>query len=109
MPLLVQRTIGRQITLRHRIGKGRYGEVYLGEWKGTNVAVKSINSSEEASWWKEQQIYKLVMMKHPNILESMAWDIRSKDNITQMIIVTDYHQRGSLYDYLQNYTLSEGN
>jgi hypothetical protein len=107
MPLLVQRTIGRQITLKQRIGKGRYGEVYLADWKGTYVAVKSINSSEEASWWREQAIYKLALMKHPNILESIAWDIRSKDNMTQMIIVTDFHARGSLYDYLQSTSLSE--
>lgn len=68
MPLLVQRTIGKQITLKQRIGKGKFGEVYLGEWKGTYVAVKSINTSEEASWWREQQIYKQALMKHPNIL-----------------------------------------
>ncbi|CAL8106614.1 unnamed protein product [Orchesella dallaii] len=107
MPLLVQRTIGKQITLKQRIGKGKFGEVYLGEWKGTYVAVKSINTSEEASWWREQQIYKQALMKHPNILVSLAWDIHSKDSMTQMIIVTDFHPKGSLYDYLTHYTLSD--
>jgi serine/threonine protein kinase len=37
----------------------------------------------------------------------MAWDIRSMDSITQMIIVTDYHSNGSLYDHLQTHTLTE--
>jgi hypothetical protein len=68
LPLLVQRTIGRQITLRGRIGKGRYGEVFLGEWGGTSVAVKSFHSMEDASWEREKQIYQLALMKHPNIL-----------------------------------------
>ena len=103
----VQRTIGRQVTLKQRIGKGRYGEVYLGEWGGTFVAVKSFHSMEEASWLREKQIYMLALIKHPNILVSMAWDIRSVDSITQMIIVTDYHPNGSLYDYLQTHTLTE--
>lgn len=38
---------------------------------------------------------------------SLAWDIHSKDSMTQMIIVTDFHPKGSLYDFLQHYTLSD--
>lgn len=40
MPLLAQRTIARQITLKECIGRGRFGEVYVGEWRGEKVAVK---------------------------------------------------------------------
>ena len=69
--LQVQRTIGRQVTLKQRIGKGRYGEVYLGEWGGTFVAVKSFHSMEETSWLREKQIYMLALIKHPNILGKM--------------------------------------
>jgi len=37
----------------------------------------------------------------------MAWDICSIESVTRMIIVTDYHPEGSLYDYLQTRTLPE--
>lgn len=66
--LQVQSTIGQQIRLGQRIGKGRYGDVYLGEWGGTSVAVKSFHSTEENSWTRERQIYQLALLKHPNIL-----------------------------------------
>lgn len=72
LPLLKQRTIGMQIVLRSRIGKGRYGEVFLGDWGGTSVAVKSFHSLEDASWEREKQIYQLALMKHPNILGNYA-------------------------------------
>ncbi|XP_060599365.1 bone morphogenetic protein receptor type-1B-like [Ruditapes philippinarum] len=37
LPLLVQRTIAKQIQLTKTIGKGRYGEVYKANWRGENV------------------------------------------------------------------------
>jgi len=107
MPLLKQRTIGQQVSFKQRIGKGRFGSVFLGEWDGTKVAVKAFPSTEEASWLKEIKIFQLPLMQHYNILGSNAWDIHSQDNTTQLIIVTDYHPNGSLYDYLQTRTLNE--
>ncbi|KAK6037560.1 hypothetical protein COOONC_24935 [Cooperia oncophora] len=41
------------------------------------------------------------MLNHENILQFVAADIFSMDSFTQMILVTDYHPLGSLYDYLQ--------
>ncbi|KHJ78829.1 hypothetical protein OESDEN_21545, partial [Oesophagostomum dentatum] len=41
------------------------------------------------------------MLNHENILQFVAADIFSMDSLTQMILVTDYHPLGSLYDYLQ--------
>lgn len=40
LPLLVQRTIAKQIQMFHPVGKGRYGEVWLAKWRGERVAVK---------------------------------------------------------------------
>ncbi|CAH1788581.1 unnamed protein product, partial [Owenia fusiformis] len=42
LPLLVQRTIARQIQLYETIGLGRYGKVLRGRWRGENVAVKIV-------------------------------------------------------------------
>ena len=74
LPLLVQRTIARQIRLCEIIGKGRYGEVWRGNWKGENVAVKIFPSREERSWYREAEIYQTVMLRHENILGFIAAD-----------------------------------
>lgn len=74
LPLLVQRTIARQIRLGEIIGKGRYGEVWCGHWRGENVAVKIFSSREERSWFREAEIYQTVMLRHENILGFIAAD-----------------------------------
>lgn len=68
LPLLVQRTIARQIQLMDLIGKGRYGEVYRGKWRGESVAVKIFLSRDECSWFREAEIYQTVMLRHENLL-----------------------------------------
>lgn len=79
LPLLVQRSIARQIQLVETIGKGRFGEVWRGRWRGENVAVKIFSSREERSWFREAEIYQTVMLRHDNILGFIAAD--NKGNI----------------------------
>nr|KAF6454895.1 bone morphogenetic protein receptor type 1A [Rousettus aegyptiacus] len=69
LPLLVQRTIAKQIQMVRQVGKGRYGEVWMGKWRGEKVAVKVFFTTEEASWFRETEIYQTVLMRHENILE----------------------------------------
>lgn len=64
----VQRTIAKQINLVHSVGKGRYGEVWLGRWRGEKVAVKIFFTTDEASWFRETEIYQTVLLRHENIL-----------------------------------------
>lgn len=51
-----------------QIGKGRYGEVWMGKWRGEKVAVKVFFTTDEASWSRETEIYQTVLMRHENIL-----------------------------------------
>ncbi|CAI9607936.1 unnamed protein product, partial [Staurois parvus] len=74
LPLLVQRTIARTIVLQESIGKGRFGEVWRGKWRGEEVAVKIFSSREERSWFREAEIYQTVMLRHENILGFIAAD-----------------------------------
>lgn len=74
LPLLVQRSIARQIQLIEVIGKGRFGEVWRGSWRGEFVAVKIFSSREECSWFREAEIYQTVMLRHENILGFIAAD-----------------------------------
>lgn len=41
---MVQRSIARQIQLLEVVGKGRFGEVWKGSWRGEFVAVKIFSS-----------------------------------------------------------------
>ncbi|KAH3734740.1 hypothetical protein DPMN_041185 [Dreissena polymorpha] len=105
LPLLVQRTIAKQIQLVKSIGKGRYGEVYKAKWRGENVAVKIFLTTEEASWFRETELYQTVLLRHDNILGFIAADIKGTGSWTQLFLITDYHDNGSLYDYLTENTL----
>lgn len=101
LPLLVQRTIAKQIHMVTSVGKGRYGEVWLAKWRGERVAVKVFFTTEEASWFRETEIYQTVLMRHDNILGFIAADIKGTGGWTQMLLITDYHDLGSLHDFLQ--------
>lgn len=101
LPFLVQRTVARQISLVECVGKGRYGEVWRGQWQGENVAVKIFSSRDEKSWFRETEIYNTVLLRHDNILGFMASDMTSRNSSTQLWLITHYHENGSLYDYLQ--------
>lgn len=100
LPLLQQRSIARQIQLVEVIGKGRFGEVWRGKWRGENVAVKIFSSREECSWVREAEIYQTKMLRHENILGFIAADNKDNGTWTQLWLVTDYHEHGSLYDFL---------
>ncbi|KAJ0184069.1 hypothetical protein K1T71_000492 [Dendrolimus kikuchii] len=105
LPLLVQRSIARQIQLMDIIGKGRFGEVWRGRWRGENVAVKIFSSREECSWFREAEIYQTVMLRHENILGFIAADNKDNGTWTQLWLITDYHENGSLFDYLTARTI----
>ncbi|XP_053709737.1 bone morphogenetic protein receptor, type IBb isoform X1 [Synchiropus splendidus] len=127
LPLLVQRTIAKQIQMVKQIGKGRYGEVWMGKWRGERVAVKVFFTTEEKSWFRETEIYQTFLMRHENILgkwrssvqatssfppSTSSWssgfiaaDIKGTGSWTQLYLITDYHENGSLYDYLKSNSL----
>ncbi|KAG0729925.1 Bone morphogenetic protein receptor type-1B [Chionoecetes opilio] len=87
LPLLVQRTIAKQINLVHSVGKGRYGEVWLGRWRGEKWLSRSSSPRMKPRGY-------------------IAADIKGTGSMTQMLLITDYHALGSLYDYLQKTNLN---
>ena len=46
------------------------------------------------------------MTRHSNILGFIAADLCDRDGVTQMLILTEYHRRGSLHSYLENEELT---
>uniref|UniRef100_UPI00358E7612 TGF-beta receptor type-1-like isoform X1 n=1 Tax=Myxine glutinosa TaxID=7769 RepID=UPI00358E7612 len=106
LPLLMQRTIARTIVLQQIVGKGRFGEVWRGQWHGEDVAVKIFSSREERSWFREAEIYQTVMLRHENILGFIAADNMDNGIWTQLWLVSEYHELGSLFNYLCCFTFS---
>ena len=47
-------------------------------WRGERVAVKVFFTTEEASWFRETEIYQTVLMRHDNILGFIAADIKGR-------------------------------
>lgn len=106
LPLLIQRTLSKQVTLMNCIGKGRYGGVWRGIWNGEQVAVKIFSSRDEESWKRETEIYSTILLPHKNILGYIGSDMTSQNSSTQLWVLTDYYPLGSLYDYLHREPLS---
>lgn len=107
LPILVQRSIARQIQLIEIIGHGRYAEVWRGSWKNDNVAVKVFTTQNERSWTQEVDLYQTTMLRHENVLGFIAADNKDNGTWTQLWLVTDYHEHGSLFDFLNRNRLDE--
>ncbi|KAK9062851.1 hypothetical protein SSX86_020041 [Deinandra increscens subsp. villosa] len=87
------------ITLGERIGLGSYGEVYRGDWHGTDVAVKKFLDQEITTDSLEEFISEVRIMKrvrHPNVVLFMGAVTRAP----HLSIVTEFLPRGSLYKLL---------
>ncbi|CAH0403243.1 unnamed protein product [Chilo suppressalis] len=106
LPLMVQRTLAKQVTLMDCVGKGRYGEVWRGSWYADSVAVKIFFSRDEASWRRETEIYSTVLLRHENILAYVGSDCTSRGSCTQLWLITHFHPLGSLYEHLNRSTLT---
>jgi len=104
LPLLVHRTIARQVQILDQIGKGRHGEVFRGKWRGEDVAVKKFTTRDERSWFREAEIYQTIMLRHENILGFIAADNKDVGVWTELWLITEYHEKGSLFDHLRDRT-----
>ena len=100
LPLLAHRTVAKSIKLGERIGSGRFGQVYVGDYRGEKVAVKKFVSHDDKSWARETEIYNTVYLINDNILGFFASDMVSNNGVTELWLITHYHPNGSLYDYL---------
>ncbi|XP_065635094.1 probable serine/threonine-protein kinase SIS8 isoform X2 [Quercus suber] len=88
-----------EITLGERIGLGSYGEVYRGDWHGTEVAVKrfldqAISGDSLEEFRSEVRIMK--RLRHPNVVLFMGAVTRTPN----LSIITEFLPRGSLYRLL---------
>eukprot|EP00102_Acyrthosiphon_pisum_P021411 XP_016658621.1 PREDICTED: activin receptor type-2A-like [Acyrthosiphon pisum] len=92
------------IELVEEISRGRYAIHWKAIYKNNTVAVKIYPLEGKISWFIEQEVYQLPHMKHENIL-SFIGDVIDEFK-SEYWLITAYHDRGSLYDFLKCNTLS---
>uniref|UniRef100_A0A6I8NXJ4 Tyrosine-protein kinase n=1 Tax=Ornithorhynchus anatinus TaxID=9258 RepID=A0A6I8NXJ4_ORNAN len=87
------------ITMKHKLGGGQYGEVYVGVWRKYNltVAVKTLkeDTMEVEEFLKEAAVMKEI--KHPNLVQLLGVCTLEPP----FYIVTEYMPYGNLLDYLR--------
>ncbi|KAK3729457.1 hypothetical protein RRG08_010113 [Elysia crispata] len=80
---------------------GRYGSVWKGQLPDRFVAVKIFPIQDRQSWLAELEVYALPQMKHDNVLKFIASEERDDGDSAKLWLVTEYHDRGSLCDFLK--------
>ncbi|XP_010133910.1 PREDICTED: tyrosine-protein kinase ABL1 isoform X2 [Buceros rhinoceros silvestris] len=95
------------ITMKHKLGGGQYGEVYEGVWKKYNltVAVKTLkeDTMEVEEFLKEAAVMKEI--KHPNLVQLLGVCTREPP----FYIITEFMTYGNLLDYLRECNRQEVN
>jgi len=72
------------------------------------AAVKIFPHQDKQSWYAEQEIYTLLQMSHDNILKFIGIDKRGENLQLEFWLVTAFHERSSLCDYLKSNTVTWG-
>ncbi|XP_062222042.1 probable serine/threonine-protein kinase SIS8 isoform X2 [Phragmites australis] len=85
-----------EIAIGERIGLGSFGEVYRGDWHGTEVAVKKFLQQDISSDGLEEfrtEVRIMKRLRHPNVVLFMGAITR----VPNLSIVTEFLPRGSLF------------
>ncbi|CAG10278.1 unnamed protein product [Tetraodon nigroviridis] len=81
--------------------RGRFGCVWKAQLLNEYVAVKIFPIQDKLSWQNEYEIYSLNGMKHENILHFIGVEKRNNNLDLELWLITTYHDKGSLTDYLK--------
>ncbi|KAB5586378.1 hypothetical protein PHYPO_G00000900 [Pangasianodon hypophthalmus] len=98
------------IELDMQVGKGRFAEVYRAKLRQSSsqqfetVAVKIFPCEEYASWKNEKDVFSDIDLKHENVLHFLTAEERKVER--QFWLITAYHPRGNLQDYLTRHLIS---
>lgn len=83
------------------MGKGSFGVVWKGKWKGQYVAIKYINSEGEKKAFTIE-VRQLSRVIHPNIVK--LYGACTKNPVC---LVMEYAEGGSLYNGINFFLISE--
>ncbi|XP_032091018.1 activin receptor type-2B isoform X2 [Thamnophis elegans] len=81
--------------------RGRFGCVWKAQLMNEHVAVKIFPVQDKQSWQSERDIFNTPGMKHENLLQFIAAEKRGTNLETELWLITAFHEKGSLTDYLK--------
>ncbi|XP_043961034.1 activin receptor type-2B-like isoform X1 [Gambusia affinis] len=86
--------------------RGRFGCVWKGQILNEYVAVKIFASQNQESWQNERDVFLTPGMRHHNILRFIAAERRGSLPESELWLISEFHERGSLSDFLKVNTVS---
>ncbi|XP_062287851.1 activin receptor type-2A isoform X2 [Scomber scombrus] len=86
--------------------RGRFGCVWKAQLLSEYVAVKIFPIQYKQSWQNEYDIFNLSGMRHENLLHFLGAERRGSNLEGELWLITAYHDKGSLTDYLKANILS---
>uniref|UniRef100_A0A8C7XEJ1 Tyrosine-protein kinase n=1 Tax=Oryzias sinensis TaxID=183150 RepID=A0A8C7XEJ1_9TELE len=88
----------KDLKLQQVIGKGEFGDVMVGDYRGTKVAVKCIkNDATAQAFIAEASV--MTQMRHNNLVQLLGVIVEENGSL---YIVTEYMAKGCLVDYLRS-------
>lgn len=86
--------------------RGRFGCVWRAQMINEYVAVKIFPIQYKASWENESSIFSTPGLRHENILRFVASEKRGSQVEAELWLITEFHERGSLSDFLKGNIVS---
>ncbi|RXM99659.1 Activin receptor type-2B [Acipenser ruthenus] len=86
--------------------RGRFGCVWKAQLMHEYVAVKIFPIQDKQSWQNERDIFLTPGMKHENLLYYIGAEKRGVNLEMELWLITEFHERGSLTDYLKGNAVS---
>uniref|UniRef100_A0AAQ4QRG0 Tyrosine-protein kinase n=1 Tax=Gasterosteus aculeatus aculeatus TaxID=481459 RepID=A0AAQ4QRG0_GASAC len=88
----------KDLTLQQAIGKGEFGDVMVGDYRGTKVAVKCIKHDATAQAFIAEASV-MTQLRHDNLVQLLGVIVEENGSL---YIVTEYMAKGCLVDYLRS-------
>uniref|UniRef100_A0A8C1AF56 Tyrosine-protein kinase n=1 Tax=Cyprinus carpio carpio TaxID=630221 RepID=A0A8C1AF56_CYPCA len=88
----------KDLKLIQTIGKGEFGDVMVGDYRGTKVAVKCIKHDATAQAFLAEASV-MTQLRHTNLVQLLGVIVEERGSL---FIVTEYMAKGSLVDYLRS-------
>ncbi|KAG8576129.1 hypothetical protein GDO81_009779 [Engystomops pustulosus] len=88
----------KDLTLLQTIGRGEFGDVMLGDYRGSKVAVKCIKNDATAQAFVAEALV-MTQLRHKNLVQLLGVIVEDKSSL---FIVTEFMAKGSLVDYLRS-------